>query len=375
MQKQLAIQRMPLYQQVTAALREQIRLKRPGDHLGTESGFVKKFGVSLVTIRRALRDLEMEGLVQRVQGSGTFVSDEPLAKRHVGVMLDADPTHPRLSPFFPALMRSIRLKLREAGISSREYTGFSAPTLHKDGALSCEDVLEDVRLGRLEALVCFYTQRHESWYREVLSRGIPVLDSSYCWERGWFSKTEFLKKAFTHFQQRGRRKLAVLAWENPEILFTPFHQDICALAPQYGIELENRLLDFSAEAWEIGMGWERFRDLWLSGREKPDSLIILDDMLFDDCQKAIDELRVSVPESLDVLVYTSDAMKLKPHFPVHVYRTGVDAAAERFVGVLRTMLGHGCGSVTPEIINEIRLVAPDALETIKKDNSPELLPT
>jgi GntR family transcriptional regulator, arabinose operon transcriptional repressor len=45
-----------------------------GDRLPTDSEFATQFDTSRLTVIRALRDLEVEGLVRRKAGSGTFVS-------------------------------------------------------------------------------------------------------------------------------------------------------------------------------------------------------------------------------------------------------------------------------------------------------------
>lgn len=47
---------------------------RPGELMPSEAGLVAQFGVSRMTINRALRELQSEGLVERVQGVGTFAA-------------------------------------------------------------------------------------------------------------------------------------------------------------------------------------------------------------------------------------------------------------------------------------------------------------
>lgn len=65
----------PKYQQVYSALWREIqsgRLKR-GDRLPSEAELERKFGTSRITVGRAVRDLQIAGLVERRAGSGTYV--------------------------------------------------------------------------------------------------------------------------------------------------------------------------------------------------------------------------------------------------------------------------------------------------------------
>jgi GntR family transcriptional regulator len=67
----------PLYQKLQDALRRAIdsQLLKPQDALPPERDMANDFGVSRITIRKALDGLVGEGLLTRRQGAGTFVSD------------------------------------------------------------------------------------------------------------------------------------------------------------------------------------------------------------------------------------------------------------------------------------------------------------
>ena len=66
----------PAYLQVKNHLREGISGGRwsPGDRLPSEAELVAEFSLSRMTVNRALRELEQEGLVERVQGVGSFAA-------------------------------------------------------------------------------------------------------------------------------------------------------------------------------------------------------------------------------------------------------------------------------------------------------------
>src|SRR5687768_6030849 len=64
----------PRYLVVADALRERIRGLPPGSPLPGEHELAARFGVSRVTVRRALSLLERTGLVSRQRGRGTTVN-------------------------------------------------------------------------------------------------------------------------------------------------------------------------------------------------------------------------------------------------------------------------------------------------------------
>ncbi len=66
----------PLYEQIRQLIVAALAAGewRPGDALPSEPALAERFGASAGTVRRALDELAAENLVERRQGSGTFVS-------------------------------------------------------------------------------------------------------------------------------------------------------------------------------------------------------------------------------------------------------------------------------------------------------------
>ncbi|GEM83548.1 MAG: transcriptional regulator [Meiothermus sp.] len=74
----------PLYLQLEAVLREALASDtwKAGEAMPPERELANQFGVSRLTLRKALERLEAQGLVQRRQGSGTYVAprlEQPLS--------------------------------------------------------------------------------------------------------------------------------------------------------------------------------------------------------------------------------------------------------------------------------------------------------
>lgn len=74
----------PLYMQLKQAITEDINkgVYTPGEKLPIETDLCDIYGVSRITVRKAVLDLVEEGLLIRQQGKGTFVQ-YPKAKRAV----------------------------------------------------------------------------------------------------------------------------------------------------------------------------------------------------------------------------------------------------------------------------------------------------
>ena len=71
---------LPLYFQIAERLRHDMRTRkmRQGDLLATDERIQQEFGVSRATARKAIDELVDEGLVERITGKGTFVTEPRL---------------------------------------------------------------------------------------------------------------------------------------------------------------------------------------------------------------------------------------------------------------------------------------------------------
>ena len=76
MEKQLGI---PLYAQVRERLRNDLSELAPGTMIPAEIELERRFGVSRITIRKAIHELVSEGLLSRHRGRGTFVEQVKIA--------------------------------------------------------------------------------------------------------------------------------------------------------------------------------------------------------------------------------------------------------------------------------------------------------
>ena len=72
----------PLYQQLMTRLRNDIDvgIYASGEKIPSEQQMCERYGVSRVTVRKAMLDLVQEGLLVRRQGKGTYVAEEKIKR-------------------------------------------------------------------------------------------------------------------------------------------------------------------------------------------------------------------------------------------------------------------------------------------------------
>jgi GntR family transcriptional regulator len=83
---------LPLWYQVAQHLRTTIFSRRPGDpdRLPTEDELAAHYGVSVVTMRRALKALGEEGIIERRRRHGTFITPAAAPRQPLTVLGSVD---------------------------------------------------------------------------------------------------------------------------------------------------------------------------------------------------------------------------------------------------------------------------------------------
>jgi GntR family transcriptional regulator len=106
---------VPYYHQLQSILREGIEqgMWTPGDLLPSEAAMISLFGISRTAIRRALDVLENEGVVLRIKGKGTLVTEPKF--EFEAIQSQFPPWHTRRRRVAPRVKTIIDARLGEAG--------------------------------------------------------------------------------------------------------------------------------------------------------------------------------------------------------------------------------------------------------------------
>lgn len=320
----------PLHRRILETLRAEIASRKPGEKLESQNELAVRFKTSALTVREALSAMADEGLIERRRGSGTYVADRT-HRQHIGVLIEMDIAHPRTSYFYRRVTQQLRVILSERGYREQLYAGHHPPGDWWNGELSCREFLEDLNRGLLRGLAVVGTDARGSWFAEVRKRGLPVVGSGTGYEYNvTIDMRKLMRSGLDYLLAHGRRRLAYMAWGTAE--------DFVGALRERGVEVRPNWIRHDLHPSAQGAGWEELREIWAAYPEKPDGLLISDDILFSDARSAVADLGVRVPEELMIVSHANRGMWFPTSFPVTRIEVDPDACAQAMCATLIDLL-------------------------------------
>jgi DNA-binding LacI/PurR family transcriptional regulator len=300
---------------------EFLAASKPGDRLLTLRDICARFGVSINTVRAAVKLLQREGLVELRQGRGIH-RRRPSADWCVGVYSEQDLLNPDISPFWPRLMHAARVFLREHAVRTRCYIGHVEPG--EPGEVitepTCLDFIEDVAAGRLHGVLSIGNNAHPSWKAWIDKRRLPLVSTHSLSGGGEVDRVRMIRQGVESLRQSGCRRVALLAW-GCEQLREPF----VAAARAAGMDVYPEWIRGDLEPSMRGAGWEEFREIWTARAEKPDGVLVGDEMLYRDACIAISECRIAVPAQLRLVTHWTLGVDFVHPWPVTLLEHDVES--------------------------------------------------
>ena len=144
-----------------------------GGRLPAMRDMCRSFGVSTVTLDRALHDLETRNLVLRKHGVGVFVSPE-YGRKTIGLVFGRNIFDEGVSPVCRLLFQYCRQRAAECREGFRVYFDLPAGPADPATASGRNDLVRDVAEGRVQGLLLIWRQgaEEEAWLRSL---GVPLV--------------------------------------------------------------------------------------------------------------------------------------------------------------------------------------------------------
>jgi DNA-binding LacI/PurR family transcriptional regulator len=293
-----------------------------GEKFPTEMELEREFGVSNSTIREAVSCLVNEGIVQRFQGRGTFVSAVPREKT-IAIYSDATAISSSSGHFWRALVDDANVLLNDAGYQAKLAVGYgdtveermASTHLLNSGRQDLAGVMvigTDYHLARLLSDANVPSVSIDSWLN---TEHCVFLDNARVAESAvqLFSEHGYSDYAFMYPESGLSQHYAAMEQTRKGMaFFGPVVTDLP----------EDRLVAVP-DTTDRRAFCPAFKEWW-SRKDRPDAMFFSDDSLFEAVSRAILELGISVPEDLAIITHANVGRYLE--FPVPLTRIGFKAS-------------------------------------------------
>ncbi len=160
------------YQQLASILRSELRqVYRLGNsRLATEAELAQRYHMSRQTVRHALQLLEEEGLIERRQGSGTFIIDPSMAQDpHLIVII----TTFMDDYIFPTILHDAQTLFSRAGYATMVYA--TQNQISREREILTALLEQKVSAILAEGSKTVLPTSNSDLYLQLQARGIPIL--------------------------------------------------------------------------------------------------------------------------------------------------------------------------------------------------------
>jgi hypothetical protein len=295
------------------------------------STLIEVLGASQNTVRSAQALLAREGYLDIRHGSGVYVTERGVRK-HVGIFTEFDITHPSIEKAGNLLLWHLRRLLEQQGVLHELYIGSAQPG-QPPGEHSCWRFWNDIANRLLDGVVALSPA--DAVHMPVLQNARPAVVGT-CFQFPHaigVDHMQMVRDGVRALHEQGCRRPALMIW-NDRADIDVFKEAVAEL----GMPFEPLWVRNEIEPLQTAAGWQELRDIWLARREKPDGLLVGDDVLFRDAQLAIAELGIRVPDQLRVVAAANRGSGIKPIIPVTLFEVDLEEQARALVDILRRLM-------------------------------------
>jgi DNA-binding LacI/PurR family transcriptional regulator len=338
-------------------VREEIARLQAGDKLESEVKLAKRLGVSVHTVREAITTFAHQGLVERRAGKGTTVCEKK-SPQHIALWLAVDPQYPYAAYGLRVLSR-LRTELVNGGFRVKTYLAH-AGLEELPGDVAYQELLENLREHHVRGfIVASGAVGLEAWHL-MEQTGVAVVSNGPAPSGGGYWVTSdgagAIRAGVKHLLDHGCRRIAFMNWiaaRGADPCLDVFRRSLS----ECGVATREEWMRGDLHPSLAGAGYAEFREIWSSRSEKPDGLVVFDDVLFADMVTAIFELGLKVPEQLRVVAHANKGMVTSRFFPAARLEFDPDEQAQA-AAELMTRLARGEPVATPQVVLPYRWREP-----------------
>jgi DNA-binding LacI/PurR family transcriptional regulator len=295
----------PLYLQIVEDIKSKISTGRHkvGDQLGSQHELSREYGVSLITVKKALTTLVHEGIIYSRVGKGTYVARKnrtsPSARgRTIGLVL-----RDLQSPFFSLIVQGVEAKAYEYGLNVM-LSNSSGRAEKEDAQI---EYFRKMGVGGLIIASMSHIYHPTSRIRALLREKFPFVMVSYIededvpfvgtdHELGGYLATQ-------HLLSLGFRTIGYINGEEGNLVGELRKRGYVRALHEHGIKINQRFLfrlRLKGEWNDFQSGYE-IGEKVLRSKVRPDAMFVYNDLSALGFQQALLEGGITVPQDMGIV--------------------------------------------------------------------------
>lgn len=293
---------VPLYQQVADSIRSEIVAGKmsAGEQLGSHQDLAKKYGVSLITVKRALNDLMHEGILYSRAGKGTFVkgtadSKPSFSAKSIGLVL-----RDLKSPFFSLIVHNIEDYASQKGYNL--LLSNSSRRVEREENLVRHLYNIGVNGLIVASMSHEYTATH--FLREIIEKNYPCIVVSYIKDPDvYFVGTDHEEGGYmatTHLLNVGYRSIGYVDGEPGNVVGELRKQGYLRALQERNLAAPDRFLfhlGMRGEQHDFTSGYDVGKE-FAQCSERPEAMFVYNDLAALGFEEAVMDAGLRVPDDV-----------------------------------------------------------------------------
>lgn len=290
----------------------------PKERIPRREDLINEFDASSVTVQKALSTLGKDGFIVSKGKLGTFVTDKPPHLNQFALVFPMTRDSQDWGLFWDHLAQAAEHIVTNQGLKLKIYTGIDSLFPGED----YEKLLDDVRHERLAGIIFSAPPFRVGETDIVKKTGIPRVIMAE--NHGLYGNAAYVYINSLSFTQKAVKFLQEKKCESTAILQTPQmkNEELLEELTQAGIDCPYKFRQaISLDNTEWAKNCMRLM-FDKANTNRPESLILLDDNLFEPALAGILDAGINIPADLEIITHSN--FPWKSECKVSVTRLGFD---------------------------------------------------
>ncbi|WPJ96730.1 GntR family transcriptional regulator [Coraliomargarita algicola] len=317
----------------------------PGVEIPSTRKLSALWGVTPTVVHSALAELVEDRLLIRRHGKGTFVAEELVALRNVGLYMSLESMAHSSKWFVRRVLVEIQSILQEMDVTVRVFTD---SRLKDQRGSMWHDVELAAERKEIQGLILLDCDDHILKWAKALSLPLSAITPSNVPYAVGGDTSLMFDQVMHNLAEQGCQTVGLITVHRMVAAYQDYYSAFVDAAAHHNLRVEDDWIRIPkgeeglSGSDLVRFGYQQFHRLWQQ-QSRPDGLIVEPDNVVEGAITAMLELSVSVPETLKVAFHRNAMHDYLCPFPSFQAITSEHAYAQALIEQLeRQIMGESC---------------------------------